>query len=203
MEEDILNENVSLNNHEPKHKSWKVIVGGIVALVFFFGVYQVLNYTKFSDEFMNNFDYLEEREESVLYTADMIEAVWYNSIYQISDPETDPYTIVDGYFLDDFNDALAILYSDEVIATDFEKTEEANVVLRKMKNAIKKHPVYTSILFGDGETLVIKTIDLMLDTSNLAINNIGMTYDDFYREYQRIVKELHDCNLEFEALSGE
>ena len=46
--------------------------------------------------------------------------VWYNAIYQVDDPETDPYTKVDGVFVEDFNDALHALYTDKAVSKDFE-----------------------------------------------------------------------------------
>lgn len=45
------------------------------------------------------------------------ESVWRNSIYQERDESTDPYTMENGVFLDDFNDALGNLYNDSVFAT--------------------------------------------------------------------------------------
>ena len=39
-------------------------------------------------------------------------SVWRNSIYQERDASTDPYTMEDGVFLEDFNDALGKLYGD-------------------------------------------------------------------------------------------
>ena len=46
-------------------------------------------------------------------SANLIKQVWYNSIYEKQDDETDKYTKPDGYFVSDFNDALGNLYSDE------------------------------------------------------------------------------------------
>lgn len=45
------------------------------------------------------------------------ESVWRNSIYQQQDESTDPYTMENGVFLEDFNDALGNLYNDSVFAT--------------------------------------------------------------------------------------
>ncbi len=45
------------------------------------------------------------------YDAAVVQAsVWRNSIYQERDASTDPYTMEDGVFLEDFNDALGKLY---------------------------------------------------------------------------------------------
>lgn len=39
--------------------------------------------------------------------------VWHNAIYKVDDPETDPYTKVNGVFVEDFNDALQTLFYSE------------------------------------------------------------------------------------------
>ena len=45
--------------------------------------------------------------------GNLIKQVWANAIYEERDTATDPYTRPNGYFVDDFNDALANLFSDE------------------------------------------------------------------------------------------
>ena len=44
--------------------------------------------------------------------GNLIKKVWYNSIYEESDTETDRFTKPDGYFVDDFDDALDNLFKD-------------------------------------------------------------------------------------------
>ena len=51
----------------------------------------------------------------------MIHDVWYNCIFEENDPETNEYTRPNGYYLDDFNDALANLFSDETFFTAAEQ----------------------------------------------------------------------------------
>ena len=51
-------------------------------------------------------------------TGNLIKSVWYNSIYEERDSETDKYTRPNGYFVSDFNDALANLFAD----SDFQDT---------------------------------------------------------------------------------
>lgn len=44
--------------------------------------------------------------------GNLILSVWYNAIYEVKDEETDMYTRPNGYFYEDFNDALSELFSD-------------------------------------------------------------------------------------------
>lgn len=39
--------------------------------------------------------------------------VWHNAIYEVNDPETDPYTKANGVFVEDFNDAIQAMWSSE------------------------------------------------------------------------------------------
>ena len=48
--------------------------------------------------------------------GNLIHDVWYNCIFEENDPETNEYTRPNGYYLDDFNDALANLFSDETFS---------------------------------------------------------------------------------------
>ena len=53
--------------------------------------------------------------------GNLIIQVWSNAIWNKQDDATDKYTMVDGKFVSDFNDALSSLFSDESFSTDMEK----------------------------------------------------------------------------------
>lgn len=44
--------------------------------------------------------------------GNLIRNVWYNSIWKVNDPTTNPFTASNGRFHDDFNDSLAALFTD-------------------------------------------------------------------------------------------
>ena len=50
--------------------------------------------------------------------GNMIKSVWGNSILEKKDPETDRYTMKDGKFVSDFNDALGALFDDDEFKSD-------------------------------------------------------------------------------------
>lgn len=73
--------------------------------------------------------------------GNLIKSVWYNSIFEKSDPKTDPYTKSNhgkGAFYDDFNDALECLFSDPsfVIQINGIKSNQQEVIslMKSMKN---------------------------------------------------------------------
>lgn len=53
--------------------------------------------------------------------GNLIIQVWSNAIWNKQDDATDKYTMVDGEFVSDFNDALSNLFSDESFSTDMAK----------------------------------------------------------------------------------
>ena len=70
--------------------------------------------------------------------GNLIHDVWYNCIFEENDPETNEYTRPNGYYLDDFNDALANLFSDETFSQQLSsiKNDQETVtdLMRKMSD---------------------------------------------------------------------
>ena len=67
--------------------------------------------------------------------CNLTKSVWYNTIYEEWDVETDKYTRPEGYFLSDFNDSLANLYSDaETLSTTASISSNQDTVSSLMKN---------------------------------------------------------------------
>lgn len=75
-------------------------------------------------------------------TGNLVQSVWSNAIYKRQDDETDKYTMKNGKFVDDFNDALDALCSDE----EFQKEQseirdnqsEVETLMKKLKNPPKE-----------------------------------------------------------------
>lgn len=70
--------------------------------------------------------------------GNLIKKVWSNAICKDDDPETDPYTKPNGYFVDDFNDALGNLFSDISFQTKIDNIrsnqDSVNSMMKNMKN---------------------------------------------------------------------
>lgn len=75
--------------------------------------------------------------------GNLIKSVWYNAIYEKRDAATDKYTLKDGKFVDDFNDALGNLFSDEEfresISAIQSNQDEVVKLLKQLKNPPKKY----------------------------------------------------------------
>lgn len=126
------------------------------------------------------------------------ESVWRNSIYQQQDESTDPYTMENGVFLEDFNDALGKLYGD----SDFQSKgafidsnrKSAAGSMSGLKNAPEGYEdVYQALK---------AYYDAYIRLTNLALNNVGYTYEEFNRELGELVRELNTCYLTIATYVG-
>lgn len=75
--------------------------------------------------------------------GNLIKSVWYNAIYEERVTETDKYTMKNGKFADDFNDALSNLFADENFIDIIYEIElnqsEVTGLMKKLKNPPKKY----------------------------------------------------------------
>lgn len=101
--------------------------------------------------------------------GNLIHDVWYNCIFEENDPETNEYTRPNGYYLDDFNDALANLFSDETFSQQLSsiKNDQETVtdLMRKMSDPPEE--------FEDAYEALRELFDAYTDFTNLVINPSG------------------------------
>lgn len=72
--------------------------------------------------------------------GNLIKSVWYNAIYEERDNETDQYTIKNGKFVDDFNDALSRLFADENFSKSISEIETNQSKVADLMKQLKKPP---------------------------------------------------------------
>lgn len=101
--------------------------------------------------------------------GNLIHDVWYNCIFEENDPETNEYTRPNGYYLDDFNDALANLFSDETFSQQLSsiKNDQETVtdLMRKMSDPPEE--------FEDAYEALRELYDAYTEFTNLVINPSG------------------------------
>lgn len=82
--------------------------------------------------------------------GNLIMSVWYNAIYEERNSETDQYTMKNGEFVDDFNDALSGLFADENFSNSISEIElnqsEVTDLMKKLKNPPNKYEEAYSVL---------------------------------------------------------
>ena len=101
--------------------------------------------------------------------CNLIKKVWYNSIYEERDTETDKYTKPKGYFSGDFNDALELLFSDTSFSVKIQDIKTNQVSVKSMMKTLQNPPDEYESAYDSLKELY----DAYLDLTNLAINPTG------------------------------
>lgn len=126
------------------------------------------------------------------------ESVWRNSIYQQQDESTDPYTMENGVFLEDFDDALGNLYNASVFATRLASVQTNQVSAAGSMSGLKDAPEG----YEDVYQALKEQYDAYIKLTNLALNNVGYTYEEFNCELGELVRELNTCYLTIATYVG-
>ena len=126
------------------------------------------------------------------------ESVWRNSIYQQQDESTDPYTMENGVFLEDFDDALGNLYNDSVFAARLASVQTNRGSAAGSMSGLKDAPEG----YEDVYQALKEQYDAYIKLTNLALNNGGYTYEEFNRELGELVREMNTCYLTIATYVG-
>lgn len=82
--------------------------------------------------------------------GNLIKSVWYNAIFEERDSSTDKYTMQNGRFVDDFNDALSNLFSDAAFIENISKIEDnqsqVTALMKELRNPPKEYEEAYSVL---------------------------------------------------------
>lgn len=124
--------------------------------------------------------------------CNLTKSVWYDTIYEVYDVETAPYTRTNGEYHDDFNDSLAKLYSSTEVKTavsDIKSNQET--VDNLYKKLLNPEPEFKDC-FEEAEALYNAYYDL----TKLAISptgslksyseNLAAYDDDFISHYDKL-----------------
>ncbi len=75
--------------------------------------------------------------------ATLIHSVWYNSVFQIDDTETNQYTRQsngEGPFYSDFNEALSLLFEDESFKADMASLSDSEIKVTQLMKELSNPP---------------------------------------------------------------
>lgn len=115
--------------------------------------------------------------------GNLIKNVWYNAIYEERDNETDKYTMKNGIFVDDFNDALSRLFADESFINSISEIEtnqyEVTDLMKRLKNPPKKYEEAYSVLMECYDNYLKMTRTVISPTGSLnTFSEDFNTYDN-------------------------
>lgn len=147
------NSNIKQKKQKRKHKGitiFAVIITLIAIFVFGFSVSQKVK----EIEYYSNMEYVSytmlNGAAKAENTGNLIKSVWYNTIYEKRDSETDKYTMKNGKFVDDFNVSLSNLFADEKFVSLISEIKlnqsEVTDLMKKLKNPPKKYEEAYTVL---------------------------------------------------------
>ena len=120
--------------------------------------------------------------------GNLIKKVWYNSIYEERDSETDKFTRPNGYFLDDFNDALSNLFMDSGFRSTVASIESNQKTVAELMRKLKNPPAEHEEAYGALKELY----DAYTALTNLATNPTG-SLTTFSENFNRADSEVANC----------
>ena len=126
--------------------------------------------------------------------GNLIIQVWNNAIWSKQDGDTDKYTMTDGKFVSDFNDALNNLFSDESFNTDMARLS-AN---QQQIKADMKEMVTPPEGYGEVYKALKDLYDSYLSFSNIVLNCNGSLEsfsNDFNEADEDILKKYYTAEL--------
>lgn len=112
--------------------------------------------------------------------GNLIKKVWYNSIYEEYDSETNKYTRPNGYFLSDFNDALGNLFADSEFRATISSIERNQDTVSGLMKKLKNPPEE----YEDAYEAIKDLYDAYTKLTNLATNPSGnlRTFSDNFTD---------------------
>lgn len=112
--------------------------------------------------------------------GNLINSVWYNSIWEKSDSKTDKYTKKNGKFNDDFNDSLSTLFDDQDFSKKIDELKDNQEEVKKTMKELQNPPEGMEDAYYD----IKECYDNYLTLTNLCINPSGnyTTYSNKFND---------------------
>ena len=101
--------------------------------------------------------------------GNLIKSVWYNAIYEERDTKTDKYTRPNGWWVDDFNEALKNLFADSVFKSTISSIESNQELVAGLMKDLKNPPEE----YEEAYEAVKELYDAYKKLTNLATNPSG------------------------------
>lgn len=101
--------------------------------------------------------------------GNLIKSVWYNAIYEERDSKTDKYTRPDGWWVDDFNEALGNLFSDSSFISTISSIESNQKLVAGLMKDLKNPPEE----HRDAYEAIKELYEAYTALTNLIINPTG------------------------------
>lgn len=180
-------------NEKPPKKKHKVIIAAIIVIALLAGagfLYSNAATANTYNQFVDLYNTMAEGAVKAETANILILDVWKNSIWKIADDETDKFTKENegsGQFYEDFNDALASLYSDQDfidnLAEIFSLQTEAETLIKDLA----KHPKAFDEEYSDFKDCY----KLFVKFTNMSLAGEG-SLNSFTDDHNELDKEIAD-----------
>lgn len=120
--------------------------------------------------------------------GNLIKSVWYNAIYEERDSTTDKYTRPNGYFVDDFNDALSNLFSDSDFKNTISSIESNQELVSSLMKDLRNPPEE----YEDAYEALKELYEAYTSLTNLATNPSG-SLTTFSQNFNTADTEVANC----------
>jgi len=126
--------------------------------------------------------------------GNLIKSVWYNTIYEEYDTETDKYTRSNGYgFNDDFNDSLVALFSDSSFVSKITSIKNNQETVSALMKALQNPPAE----YEEAYDAIKEFYDAYLELTGLAIDPSG-SLQTYSNNFNNADTETVNCYKEME-----
>ncbi len=153
-----------------------------------FGIFELFAHFKKEKELYNTaFTLMLDGETEAEACCTLINKVWYNTIHEKRDPETDKYTMIsESLFYSDFNSAVHRLQRDESFKQRLEKIEENQTQVAEVMKTLQKHTMKRNQECFDSimkqYTIYSKMIGLAENPSGTVLD-YGKSFNDADKEF--------------------
>lgn len=125
--------------------------------------------------------------------CNLIVQVWNNAIWEKKDDATDRYTRPDGYFVEDFNDALENLFTDSEFCSQIDLIMENQRAVNKIVGKLKNPPEEYRAAYE----ALSECYNAYLTFTNMAINPTG-SLNTFSEDFDEADTEFVHCYQKME-----
>lgn len=158
------------------------------------GIVLLRNYS-YKEKLYNTFEMVEWQAELAQKGGLLQREVWYNTIYKISDSDTDKYTKSESggrYFNSDFNDSLAAMASDRSTDNDYYQAVVCCILFDLRRKAVKNPP---RIYKKEYDTLIkyINAVDLF---SSFVVDAEGYSLKSYTEEFYSQRSNVQKAHME-------
>ena len=187
------------DNKKKSKKSRKTLALVLLLVVVIAGIftYQAHQETIYYNNMVDLANTMIDGAQKAENAGNTIVGVWNNAIWQTRNDKTDKYTMANGRFVDDFNDALDNLFDDEEFGQSIAEIQENQAEVIDLMKKLKNPPSQYAEAFG----VLNEYYENYMKMTNSVINlsgSLNSFSEDFGKYDEAVVDSLQKLELSFD-----